>query len=108
MKFDVTYLSNHIGIKIENFDCSKKVSSQEITTLRKLIQENHFICFKNQTLNEDSLVNFTRNFGNLESYPEKDKTKNKIEIFNVSNVSPEGIHLTEEDPRVVLQKNNSR
>ena len=50
----------------------------------------------------------TRNFGNLETYPEKDKTKNKIEIFNVANVSATGDHLHEDDPRVVLQKNNSR
>ena len=66
------------------------------------------VCFKNQLMNEESLINFAKMFGNLESYPEKDKTKSKIEIFNVANVSPEGDHLKEDDPRVVLQKNNSR
>ncbi len=108
MEFDATYLSDHIGLKIENFDCSKKINREELISLKTFIQEKHFICFKNQDLNEESLVNFTRNFGKLESYPEKDKTKGKIEIFNVSNISSEGIHLNDEDPRVVLQKNNSR
>ena len=50
----------------------------------------------------------TKNFGDLEAYPEKDKTKGKIEIFNVSNVSEDGKHLSPDDQRVILQKNNSR
>ena len=44
----------------------------------------------------------------MEAYPEKDKTKGKIEIFNVSNVSEDGKHLSPDDQRVILQKNNSR
>jgi len=72
------------------------------------MQNKHFICFKNQKLDEDSLINFCKNFGNLESYPEKNKTKKNIQIFNVANISADGEHLNENDPRVVLQKNNSR
>ena len=108
MNIKITDLTEHTGIKIENFDCSKTLIKKDIDLLKKLIQEKHFICFKNQSIDEESLVNFTKNFGNLESYPEKDKTKNKIQIFNVANVSPEGVHLNQNDPRVVLQKNNSR
>ena len=108
MNFELKKLSKHTGISIYNFDCSKKLSKAQITKLEQLIQEHHFICFKKQKIDENSLINFTRNFGNLESYPEKDKTKSKIEIFNVANVSSEGTHLREDDPRVVLQKNNSR
>ncbi len=108
MKLKITNLTKHTGVKVENFDCSKRISSDIFLDIKNLIQEKHFICFKSQSIDEESLVNFTRNFGNLETYPEKDKTKGKIEIFNVSNISSEGIHLNEEDPRVVLQKNNSR
>ena len=108
MDFKITNLSQQMGISIEDFDCSKKLNKNEIESLKNLIQDNHFICFKNQLINEENLLNFTRNFGNLETYPEKDKTKNKIEIFNVANVSATGDHLHEDDPRVVLQKNNSR
>ena len=108
MDFEITKLSNHTGISIQNFDCSKKLNKDQVANLKELIQNYHFICFKKQKIDENSLVSFTRNFGNLESYPEKDKTKSKIEIFNVANVSSEGTHLREDDPRVVLQKNNSR
>ena len=101
-------LSAHTGVLIKNFDCSKTLDFKQVNFLKSLIQDKHFICFKNQSLDENSLIKFTKNFGNLESYPEKDKTKSKVEIFNVSNVSSEGKHLNENDPRVVLQKNNSR
>ena len=46
MKFDATYLSDHIGLKIENFDCSKKINREELISLKTFIQEKHFICFK--------------------------------------------------------------
>ena len=72
------------------------------------MQDKHFICFKNQNLDGNSLAKFTKNFGDLEAYPEKDKTKGKIEIFNVSNISENGEHLSPNDQRVILQKNNSR
>ena len=101
-------LSNKLGVSISNFDCSKEIKFDDIELLKKIMQDKHFICFKNQNLNGDSLAKFTKNFGDLEAYPEKDKTKGKIEIFNVSNVSEDGEHLSPNDQRVILQKNNSR
>ena len=108
MTIVVEKLSDHIGVQIKHFDCSKKLDVVEVMKLNKIIQEHHFICFKNQKINEESLAQFTKNFGDLEAYPEKNKTKGKIEIFNVSNVSEDGEHLSPNDQRVILQKNNSR
>ena len=108
MELSSKKLLAHIGVQIDNFDCSKKLDTSEVEFIRNSIQENHFICFKNQKLNGETLAQFTKNFGELEAYPEKDKTKGKIEIFNVSNVSENGDHLPEDDQRVLLQKNNSR
>ena len=105
---DIKNLSNDFGVEIKKFDCSKEIKSDEIELLKKIMQDKHFICFKNQNLDESNLAKFTKNFGDLEAYPEKDKTKGKIEIFNVSNVSEDGAHLDPDDQRVVLQKNNSR
>ena len=105
---DIKKLTKNFGVEITNFDCSKIVNNNELEVLKKTIQESHFICFKNQDLNGNTLAKFTKNFGNLEVYPEKDKTKGKIEIFNVSNVSENGKHLSPDDQRVILQKNNSR
>ena len=105
---DIKNLSNDFGVEIKKFDCSKEIKSDEIELLKKIMQDKHFICFKNQNLDGNNLAKFTKNFGDLEAYPEKDKTKGKIEIFNVSNVSEDGAHLDPDDQRVVLQKNNSR
>mgnify|MGYP001569662532 FL=1 len=105
---DIKKLTKNFGVEITNFDCSKIVNNNELEVLKKTIQESHFICFKNQDLNGNTLAKFTKNFGDLEAYPEKDKTKGKIEIFNVSNVSEDGKHLSPDDQRVILQKNNSR
>jgi alpha-ketoglutarate-dependent taurine dioxygenase len=108
MTIVVEKLSNHIGVQINNFDCSKQLDVVKVKKINQIIQKHHFICFKNQKINGESLAQFTKNFGDLEAYPEKDKTKGKIEIFNVSNVSEDGEHLSPNDQRVILQKNNSR
>ena len=105
---DIKNLSKDFGVELKNFDCSKEIKSDEIELLKKIMQDRHFICFKNQNLDGNNLAKFTKNFGDLEAYPEKDKTKGKIEIFNVSNVSEDGEHLSPDDQRVILQKNNSR
>ena len=105
---DIKKLTKNFGVKITNFDCSQTINNNDLEILKKTIQESHFICFKNQDLNGNTLAKFTKNFGDLEAYPEKDKTKGKIEIFNVSNVSEDGKHLSPDDQRVILQKNNSR
>ena len=108
MTIKIEDITDHTGIIISNFDASRDVNDEKILQIRELIQKKHFLCFRNQNLNEDTLLNFARQFGTLESYPEKDKTKKNVQIFNVANVSSEGDHLSEDDPRVVLQKNNSR
>ena len=105
---DIKNLTDDFGVEVRNFDCSKKIDYDELHLLKKTIQDKHFICFKNQKLDGDTLATFTKKFGKLEAYPEKDKTKGKIEIFNVSNVSEDGMHLDPDDQRVILQKNNSR
>ena len=101
-------LSPNFGVEINNIDCSKKISNSNLSIINKLIQEKHFIYLKDQSLDEKKLSNFAKNFGKLEVYPEKDKTKKFKQIFNVSNVSPEGIKLEPNDQRVILQKNNER
>ena len=105
---DFKNLTDDFGVEVRNFDCSKRIEYDELNLLKKTIQKKHFICFKKQKLDGNKLAAFTKNFGKLEAYPEKDKTKGKIEIFNVSNVSEDGEHLDPDDQRVILQKNNSR
>ena len=84
---NLSNLTTHTGIEISGLDCSRALSENLVSKIKDIIQEKHFICFKNQNLNEEKLSKFAKNFGSLEIYPEKDKTKRSKEIFNVSNVS---------------------
>ena len=79
MSIDFENITDHTGVRIYNFDTSKNVDEDNLNEIKKLMQNKHFICFKNQKLDEDSLINFCKNFGNLESYPEKNKTKKNIQ-----------------------------
>ena len=81
MEFDATYLSDHIGLKIENFDCFKKINGEELISLKTFIQEKHFICFKNQNLNEESLVNFTKTLVNWRVILKRIKQKVKLKYL---------------------------
>ena len=56
-------LSPNFGVEINNIDCSKKISNSNLSIINKLIQEKHFIYFKDQSLDEKKLSNFAKNFG---------------------------------------------
>ena len=58
VRMNIRKLTKNFGVEITNFDCSKVVKSDDLKILKETIQENHFICFKNQKLNGDSLGSF--------------------------------------------------
>lgn len=76
--------------------------------VRQAFKDHHLLCFRDQHLEDDALVAFSKQFGPLEAFPEKDKTKGKVEVYHVANVSTDGDHLPDDDPRVVFQRNNGR
>ena len=96
------------GIEISKIDLSSSLSNNEITNIKKLFQDFHLIVFKEQNLNDDDQLKFTEYFGELEEFPEADKTKESNKTYHVANVTVEGKHLTEEDDQVIFQKVNQR
>lgn len=96
------------GIEISKIDLSSNLSNDEITNIKKLFQDFHLIVFKEQNLNDDDQLKFTEYFGELEEFPEADKTKESNKTYHVANVTVEGKHLTEEDDQVIFQKVNQR
>jgi taurine dioxygenase/alpha-ketoglutarate-dependent 2,4-dichlorophenoxyacetate dioxygenase len=104
----ITRLSPALGAEVLGLDASRPFDAATVTRLRAAFQEHHLLCFRDQTLTDDELTAFSIHFGPLEAFPEKDKTKGKIEVYNVANVSPEGAHLPAHDPRVIFQRNNAR
>ena len=55
-----------------------------------------------QQFYDDDQLKFTEYFGELEEFPEADKTKESNKTYHVANVTVEGKHLTEEDDQVIF------
>ena len=62
MPIDFENITDHTGVRIYNFDASKNVDEDDLNEIKELMQNKHFICFKNQKFDEDSLINFCKNF----------------------------------------------
>ena len=106
--FSIRRLSPALGAEVVGLDASKPFDPHTMQVLRDAFQEHHLLCFRDQRLDVGAMIAFSKQFGPLEEFPEKDKTKGKIEVYHVANVSPEGEHLSEEDQRVIYQRNNGR
>lgn len=105
--FTVTRLSPALGAEVTGLDLSRPLTAEQFAAIRDAFQEHHVLCFRDQTLDEDAQVAFTRLWGEPESFPEADKTRGPKIFYFVANVSTEGEHLPEDDPRVVFQKVNA-
>lgn len=101
-------LSPAMGAEITGIDVSRPVDAALVAQLRAALQEHHVLCLRDQRLDEAQQITFSERFGPLETFPEKDKTKSQSTIYNVANVSPDGVHLPVTDHRVIAQKVNAR
>ena len=101
-------LNNYLGLAIEGINLSLDLSPEDFNIINNLFINNHILIFKNQTLTDEEQLKFTKNFGDLEIYPEADKTKNSPQSYHVSNVSIDGKHLNEDDTEVIFQKINQK
>ena len=109
IQHDITIrrLSPALGADIVGLDASKPFDPHTMQVLRDAFQEHHLLCLRDQRLDDAAMIAFSKQFGPLEEFPEKDMTKDKIEVYNVANVSREGEHLAEDDERVIYQRNNA-
>ena len=101
-------INDNLGIIIEGIDLSETLSNENFSKINNLFFDNHIIIFKNQKLNEENQLLFTKKFGDLEIYPEADKTKKSPQTYHVANVSLDGHHLNDQDEQVIFQKINQK
>ena len=106
--FSIRRLSPALGAEVVGLDASEPFEPHTLQVLRDAFQEHHMLCFRGQALGDEAMIAFSKQFGPLEEFPEKDKTKDRIEVYHVANVSPEGEHLPDDDQRVIYQRNNAR
>ncbi len=104
----VTPLGPALGAEIGGLDLARPLTPAELGAVRGAIRAHHLLCFRDQHLDSDEQVAFSKRLGPLEVFPEQDKTKGENTVYNVANVSPEGDHLPVDDHRVIYQKVNAR
>ena len=104
----VAPLGPALGAEVGGLDLARPLAAAELEAIRAALQAHHLLCFRDQRLDSDAQVAFSKRLGPLEAFPEQDKTKGENTVYNVANVSPEGEHLPVDDHRVVYQKVNAR
>ena len=104
----VAPLGPALGAEVGGLDLSRPLTAAELEAVLAALQAHHLLCFRDQRLDSDAQVSFSKQLGPLEVFPEQDKTKGDNTVYNVANVSPEGEHLPVDDHRVIYQKVNAR
>ncbi len=109
LKEDVSIrpLSPAMGAEVIGMDLSGPLDESEIVQLREALGKYGVLCFRDQHLTEVQQIEFSRRWGPLEDFPEENKTVAASTVYNVANVSAEGVHLPETDHRVIFQKVNA-
>ena len=80
-----------LGAEVIGFDTSREPDTETMASLRAHFAKHGVLCFRDQRLNEEQLVAFTRRFGETESYVLSDYSlDDHPEILIVSNIVEDG------------------
>jgi taurine dioxygenase/alpha-ketoglutarate-dependent 2,4-dichlorophenoxyacetate dioxygenase len=104
----ISPLSDALGAEVTGLDVTHPLSGETIDELRKAIGQYGVLCFRQQMLSEQQQIEFSKQWGPLEDFPEEDKTVAAATVYHVANVSADGQSLPETDFRVIFQKVNAR
>ncbi len=84
-------LANTFGAEVEGVSISANPSSADIEATRTLWAEHKLLLFRGQTVNEEDLVGFSREFGELEIHVRTEYlSPEHPEILYVSNMKEDG------------------
>lgn len=105
---DVTIrpLAPALGAEVTGLDLARPLDAAGFSALRAALQQHHFLCVRDQRLDEEQQVDVSVRFGPLETFPEQQKTRAQPTFYNVANVAPDGSMMPASDPRLVAQKLN--
>ncbi len=94
MSFSVRPLTNTFGAEVENFVISNKLPDDDFKEVQELWQQHGLLLFRNQSLSELDMIEFSRRFGELEIHVRGEwLSKDNPEILMVTNVKKNGQSL---------------
>jgi len=106
--FEIRPLDAPFGAEIFGLDTATPLDDQTLQSIRRAFEEHHLLVFRDQVLQPDEQVAFTEQFGELELFPEADKTKDAPKIYHVANVSTTGELLGAKHVQSIYQQVNAR
>jgi taurine dioxygenase/alpha-ketoglutarate-dependent 2,4-dichlorophenoxyacetate dioxygenase len=106
--FRIEPLQSPLGAEVLGLDTSRPLSPDDLAAVKDAFQRHHLLCFRDQHLEPEQQVAFSRQFGELEVFPEADKTKEAPVIYHVANVSTDGELLGSRHVQSIYQKVNAR
>lgn len=105
---DLIPLHPSLGARVENFDCGRDPGALA-EQLKTELPRWQVLLFRDQNLSDGAFVDFCRTFGTLELLPEPEKRHPEHpEIFNLSNVKPDGSLTHRDEPQAVFLRGTSR
>ncbi len=105
---EFTPLHASLGASVTDIDCADD-GTQIADELQAALGRWQVLLFRDQALTDEEFVRFCKNFGTLEILPEPEKRHPEYpEIFNLSNVRPDGSLPNRDDPQAVFLRGTSR
>ncbi len=101
-------VADALGAEVTGVDLSRELDGHTVRAIEAAFVEHHALVFPDQNLTTEQQIAFSRCFGPLEVFPEKDKIKGDSLVYNVANVTADGIKLGSNDTPVIYQKVNAR
>jgi len=106
--FEIRRLSDAMGAEVIGLDLSVPLDTRTLEAVKDAFQTHHLLCFRDQHLSPEQQVAFSKRFGELETFPEADKTRQAPVIYHVANVSNDGVLLGAKHVQSIFQKVNAR
>ncbi|MEL7157320.1 MAG: TauD/TfdA family dioxygenase, partial [Actinomycetota bacterium] len=98
-----------LGAFVEGFDPAAPAGEELVAGLAEGLARHKVLVFRGQPIAADQLVALGRAFGELEILPEPDKRHpDHPEIFNLSNVRPDGDVVAFDEPQAVFLRGTER
>jgi alpha-ketoglutarate-dependent taurine dioxygenase len=97
------------GARVVGFDPARDAEPGTAKALKRALSEHRILLFRDQELSDADFVGFCRLFGDLEILPEPEKRHpDHPEIFNLSNIRPDGTLTPRDDPQAIFLRGTSR
>jgi alpha-ketoglutarate-dependent 2,4-dichlorophenoxyacetate dioxygenase len=107
MSLDLEPLHADFGVEIANVDVSKHVDDRRFAEIEMAVEQHSVVLFRDQTLNDDSQLEFSRRFGELEYGHVAYGRDGKIEyVGRIGNIDAHGRQMPSKHERVVLSTGN--